>query len=80
VISYERGQLQNDKLGQSSLAAYWDIKDRPDSADETFHAWCKKIYGWVKKRAPHRHPSGNYRFSTEAQKGEDEGLWRLVLY
>ena len=79
VIVYRRGLTSEAKLGRSNLAAYYDISSRSGAADRSFHDWCTKVFGWVRKRTPALDASGHYRISLAAKAGAENGLWELSI-
>ena len=77
VITYRRGRLVGDKLGQSNLAFYSAVSERPKKADELLQLWGKKVFRWVRDRTPHLDETGKYRLTSNAKRGVDMGTWKL---
>ncbi|HVU33810.1 MAG TPA: hypothetical protein VHE61_10270 [Opitutaceae bacterium] len=77
LLIYQRGRLLGRQLGQSNLAAYYGVAERPSDEDRSFHEWCRKVYRWVKERTPQKDPNGFYRISSRAAAAAQRGDFEL---
>ena len=86
VLQYSRGQLEGRRLGQSHIGTYWDfIREGGQLVTpkgESFVAWAKRAFSWLRKRTPERHihRSYPYRASKQAKAAAEAGKLDLVLY
>lgn len=73
AIVYDAGTLADGALSQSNAAAY------PSKAPAMVAAWMRRVFGWLRRAAPHWHEYESYRV-TELAAQEALGGLALVPY
>lgn len=87
LIMYRRGRMRDgNKLGQSTIAAYWTYLDSEGrtvlAKDAAFVKWAKKVFAWVRRHTPDRIECNRYpyRATERAKHAADIGRIEPVLY
>jgi hypothetical protein len=73
AIVYDAGTLVDGALSQSNAAAY------PSEAPAVVAAWMRRVFGWLRRAAPHWHEYEGYRVTELAAQAALGGL-SLVPY
>jgi hypothetical protein len=73
AIVYDAGTLADGALSQSHAAAY------PSEAPAAVAAWMRRVFGWLRRVAPHWHEYEGYRVTELAARAAIDGL-SLVPY
>ena len=67
AIVYDAGSLKRRQLSQSNAAAY------PAQAPANVAAWMRRVFGWLRRSAPHWHEYQRYRVTELAAKAALDG-------
>jgi hypothetical protein len=73
AIVYDAGWLAGVELSQSNAAAY------PSEAPAAVAGWMRRVFGWLRRAAPHWHEYDAYRVTELAANAALDGL-SLVPY
>jgi hypothetical protein len=73
AIMYNAGTLVENCLSQSDASAY------PSEAPAPVAAWMRRVFGWLRRSAPHWHEYRSYRVTELAAQAAIGGL-NLVPY
>jgi hypothetical protein len=73
AIVYDAGTLAGGELSKSNAAAY------PSWAPAAVAAWMRRVFGWLRRAAPHWHDYESYRVTERAAQATFAGV-SLVPY
>jgi len=86
VLAYQRGELQDRRLGQSNISAYWSFPSQDAAAmipkHHTFVKWGKKVLSWIRRSTDDKVECNgfSYRSSRRAKQAVVQGKLHAVLY